>query len=113
MRTTIQLRSGIPMTFEDALILLNEIDPTNPGTDDGAPIRRAPRVPDLEEVTPDKYYPESAEGPDPTEEEQRYRDNIPNEDPGNDKNPERPDHEEEDIYNPASDQEEDVEEKGL
>ncbi|MDF2515560.1 MAG: hypothetical protein K0R59_856 [Sphingobacterium sp.] len=115
MRTTIQFRSGMPMTFEDAFMLLNEIDPigNNPGTDDGTRIRKAPKVPDLEEVIPDKYYPESAEGPDPTEEEQRDRDDLAHIDPDHDKHQEQPDHKEEDIYTPDADQDEDVEEKGL
>ncbi|WP_343565803.1 hypothetical protein [Sphingobacterium sp.] len=115
MRTTIQFRSGTPMTFENAFILLSEIDPigNNPGTDNGTPVRKAPKVPDLEEVIPDSYYPESAEGPDPTEEEQRDRDDLDHIDQDRDKHPRRPDHEEEDIYSPDTDQEEDVEEKGL
>ncbi|PUV25507.1 MULTISPECIES: hypothetical protein [Sphingobacterium] len=115
MRTTIHFRSGMPLKFEDAFLLLNEIDPigNNPGTDKGIPVRRPPRVPDLEEVTPDKYYPENAEGPDPTEEEQRDRDDLDHIDPDHEKHPEKPDHKEEDIYPPDSDQEEDVEEKGL
>jgi len=115
MRTTIQFRSGAPMTFEDAFILLNEIDPigNSPGTDSGTPVRKAPKVPDLKEVTPDNYYTESANGPDPTEEEQRDRDDLDHIDPKHDKHPQKPDHEEEDIYTPDTDQEEDVEEKGL
>ncbi|RKE56184.1 hypothetical protein [Sphingobacterium detergens] len=115
MRTTIQFRSGAPMTFEDAFILLNEIDPigNSPGTDSGIPVRKAPKVPDFKEVTPDNYYPESANGPDPTEEEQRDRDDLDHIDPEHDKHPQKPDHEEEDIYTPDTDQEEDVEEKGL
>lgn len=115
MRTTIQFRSGAPMTFEDAFILLNKIDPidNSPGTDSGTSVRKAPKIPDLKEVTPDNYYPESANGPDPTEEEQRDRDDLDHIDPEHDKHPQKPDHEEEDIYTPDTDQEEDVEEKGL
>lgn len=115
MKTTIQFHSGAPMTFEHAFILLNEIEPTdgNPGTNDVPPIRRAPRVPGLGKVTPNHYYPEDAEGPDPTEEEQRDRDDLDDIDPDHEKHPLKPDHEEEDIYSPDTDQEEDVEEKGL
>ncbi|WP_433862746.1 hypothetical protein [Sphingobacterium thalpophilum] len=115
MRTTIQFRSGMPLTMEDAFILLNEIDPlgNNPGTDDGAPTRRPPKVPDLDEITPDRYYPENAEGPDPTEEEQRDRDQLEDIDPDHERDHGQIDHLDEDIYTPESDPDEDVEERGL
>ncbi|MDM1293287.1 hypothetical protein HX021_03145 [Sphingobacterium sp. N143] len=115
MRTTIHLHKGSLFTIEQAYMLFNEIDPigNNPGTDDGGHVRVPPKVPQLEEVTPDQYYPENTEGPDPTEEEQRDQEDLENTDSEEERHPEKPDHEDDDIYNPDDDQAEDVEEKGI
>lgn len=115
MRTTNQFSNSLLPQFEVAFMSFSLIDPigNNPGTDDGGRVRVPPRVPSLDEVTPGQYFPEDSEGPDPTEEEQRERDDLDHIDPDHDKSPENPDHQQDDIYNPKIDRDEDVEEKGL
>ena len=86
-------------------VLFNEIDPigNNPSTDDGSRTYNPPKLPELEEVTPDLYYPENAEGPDPTEEEQRDRHEKDEIDTEEDVNKEKHDHTEDEIDNPNTD----------
>ncbi len=57
-------------------------------------------------VTPNLYYPENNDGPDPSEEEQRDRSNKEKINTEEDQHKEKSDHSEEDIYDDESDQKE-------
>ncbi|MGJ1537193.1 hypothetical protein ACR784_19425 [Sphingobacterium multivorum] len=106
MNTAIQFGDSISHSYWRNSMYINEIDPldNDPSTDDGTSVRQQPQVPSQEDVTPDLYYPENAEGPDPSEEEQRDRSNKEKINTEEDQHKEQPDHSEENIYDADPDQ---------
>ncbi len=108
MYTTAQSGNIIPDYCQKGALFMNGIDPidNDPSTDDGGRTYTPPKVPDLEDITPNLYYPENNDGPDPSEEEQRDRSNKEKINTEEDQHKEKSDHSEEDIYDDESDQKE-------
>lgn len=77
MNATIRFNDTYSRYLNNNALFQNGIDPldSDPSTHDGSRTYTPPKVPDLDDVTPDLYYPENADGPDPSEEEQRDRNN--------------------------------------
>ncbi|WP_312340529.1 hypothetical protein [Sphingobacterium sp.] len=108
MNTTVQSGNGFSYYCQNGTLFMSRIDPidNDPSTDNGSRTYTPPKVPDVDDVTPDLYYPENSEGPDPSEEEQRNRSNKEKINTEEDQHKEKPDHSEEDIYDAESDQKE-------
>jgi len=108
MNTTVQSGNGFSYYCQNGALFMNGIEPldNDPSTDNGSRTYTPPKVPDLDDVAPDLYYPENTEGPDPSEEEQRDRSNKEKINTEEDQHKEKPDHSEEDIYDAESDQKE-------
>lgn len=77
MNAAIRFNDTYTQYLNKNALFLNGIDPldNDPSTHDGGRTYTPPKVPDLDDVTPDLYYPENGGGPDPSEEEQRDRNN--------------------------------------